>query len=61
MRIPELPNAHIFLDSYGTEHRINIYKVFGAYLFLSNRVKLKFTYEGAVTYYSEWLEGVYEL
>lgn len=51
----KLPNDVVITDAKGNEHRMNIYPMFGGYLFLSTRLAFKFKYEKAVAYLADWM------
>lgn len=51
----KLPNSFTVEDQHGNEHRMNIYPMFGGYLFLSTRLAFKFKYEKAVAYLADWM------
>ena len=50
-----LPNAVVITDKYGNEYRMNIYPMFGGYLFLSTRLAFRFRYDKAIAYFADWM------
>lgn len=54
-----LVTTHTVTTDDGTSHFVGIYKVWGAYLIVTERQAwFKFTYNGAVSVYTGWLESI---
>lgn len=54
-----LVTTHTVNTDDGTSHFVGIYKVWGAYLIVTERrAWFKFTHKGAVSAYTDWLESI---
>lgn len=53
--LQSLPGSHCVTDDAGTEHWIVIYHVFGAWVFVTEKLRFRLTKNSAVAYYAEWL------